>query len=115
MSSLFIVLGGVFIVIPIVKKNQGKKLIKNGLKLSATITSVTINSSYQINGRSPYVINASFMYQDLMYEARSNNIWYDASFIVNNFNIHELPIYIEYNNPKKYYLDTSDLEKYVGK
>ena len=115
MSSLFILLGGLLIVIPIIKKKNGLKLIDNGIKLNATISSVAINSGYQVNGKSPYVINVSFIYQDLMYEAKSNNIWYDAEYIINNYNIKELPIYIEINNPKKYYLDTSELEKYVGK
>lgn len=114
-SGLFIVLGGILIVVPIIKKNQGSNLIKNGIKLTATITSVTMNNNYQVNGKSPYIINASFIYQDLMYEAKSKNIWYNAEFIINNYNIKELPVYIEINNPKKYYLDTTELEKYGGK
>lgn len=115
MSSLFIILGSFLLILPIMKKNQNKKLLKNGIRLVATINSVIIDNRYQVNGKSPYVIYASFIYHDLVYEAKSNNIWYNAEFIVNNYNIKELPIYIEVNNPKKYYLDTSELEKYVGK
>ena len=115
MSGLFIILGGVLSINPIIQTQKGNKLMKNGIKLTATISSVLLNNRYQVNGRSPYIINVSFMYQDLLYEARSKNIWYDVELIIKNNNIKELPIYIEINNPKKYYLDTSEFEKYIGK
>ena len=115
LSSLFIILGIVLIIVPILNQIKGKKLISTGLRLNATINSVDLNTRYQINGRSPYIIRASFTYNNIIYETKSNNIWYEVGVIIDNKGIKELPVYINTNNPKKNYLDTKELEQYVGK
>lgn len=114
-SGICVGIGILLIIIPFLKEKKGNKLIKTGVKLTATITNVFLNSSYQVNGRSPYVINASFIYEGLVYETKSNNLWYDAGFIIDSKGIKELPVYIEPGNPKKNYLDTRELEQYIGK
>ena len=115
MSSLFIILGIILIIIPYIKKKKGLNLRYTGIKLMATITSVSLNKSYNINGKSPYVIYANYIYNDLVYEAKSNNIWYEVEYILNTYQIKELPIFINPTNPKKYYLDINEIEEHLGK
>lgn len=114
-SGICVGIGILLIVIPFLKEKKGNKLINTGVKLTATITNVSLNTSYQVNGKSPYVINASFIYEGLVYETKSNNLWYEVGFIIDSKGIKELPVYIEPGNPKKNYLDTRELEQYVGK
>lgn len=113
---IFMILIGVIILIIPIKLNRNKnKLLTEGLMLSATITSVDYNPYININGRHPYIIRASFIYNGLTYETKSENIWNNPQYIIDNYNIRELPVYINPNKPTSNILDINELKNKLGK
>lgn len=110
---IFVIVGIVIIIKKISKSTNGKKLMETGIKVMANISDVSLNTGYVVNGRSPYVVRVGFIYQDIMYEAKTENLWFDVPNILNTFFIKSLPVYFEQENPKNNYVDTSELEKYV--
>ena len=122
LQIIFLSIGGLLLFLSVILtilsiKGSGtkKRLLTSGLMLSATITSVDYNTYIDINGRHPYIIRANFIYNGLTYETKSENIWNDPQFIMNNYNIRELPVYIDSNNPKTNYLDISEIKNKLGK
>ena len=122
LQIIFLSIGGLLIVISIILlissiRGSGtkKKLLTSGLMLNATISSVDCNTYIDINGRHPYIIRANFIYNGLTYETKSENMWNDPQFILNNYNIRELPVYIDSTNPKTNYLDISEIKNKLGK
>ena len=114
-SIVFILLGGIFIIIPFRKNKQAIYLKKNGIQLEASIQDVVLNQSYTVNNQHPYIILASFLYEDKVYTAKSKNLWFDVNFVLKNFSIKKLPVYIDSKDPSKNYLDTLELNKYIEK
>jgi hypothetical protein len=92
---------------------NGKKieyLRKNGMPIKAKFQNVGINDALRVNGRSPYQIYAQWQNPSTseIHLFNSENIWFDPTDHINN---DELTVFIEKNNPAKYYVDISFLPK----
>ena len=82
-----------------------------GRKTSLPVNQVIIDSSFKVNGRSPYVIVCQFhdAVSNKMYEFKSDYIWYNPEdFLKDRTGI---DIYVDPNNLTYYYMDTSFLPK----
>lgn len=94
-------------------KMSGKKtLLENGQRINANLQEVTVNYSYSVNNRHPYLIICQG--QDMNGEIRtfkSENLWDNPEPIIQQKNITTFPVYIDINNPKKYYLSLEDIEE----
>lgn len=93
-----------------IKGKKNTQLKNTGLKVLATYQGVKLNESFKVNGRSPYKIHAQWVNPSTSNEHlfKSANIWFDPSeFIQGN----EITVYIEQDNPKKYYVDITFLPK----
>lgn len=108
-------LGGAFFLKEVKKYLKQRKLLADGQYIMARIDSVKYNRSYSLNGRHPYNIICNFHddYKDLTYIYKSDNIWFDPAEIISSRGIEEIKVYIDRNNPKHYYVDTSVLEDKV--
>lgn len=114
-TSIFMIsIGLIILIIALKVSTNRRKLLNSGLMLNATIISVNYNQYININGKHPYTIIASFIYNGETYETKSENLWFDAKNIIDNYNIRELPVYIDTNNPKLNILDTSMIKDKLG-
>ena len=113
-GGLLILIGSILILIVIKTNIKYKKLLQDGFRINATITDVVCNKMININGKHPYIIRASFKYNDLLYEVKSTYLWFNAEDVINTYGIKEIPVCINQNNPKEYVLDVSELKQRIG-
>lgn len=90
------------------RKNEFLK--KSGVPIQTKLQSVEINTSLSVNGVHPFVVltqwhNPSTSEQHIF---RSDNLWFDPSDYIKS---ERITVFIEENNPKKYYVDLSFLPK----
>jgi hypothetical protein len=92
------------------KKNAW--LLENGRRIMAEITSVGLNTSVQMNGRSPYRINCQWLdpSRNEMHVFHSGNIWFNPTEFLSE---KTLLVWIDPDNPHRYTVDTSFLPKEV--
>jgi hypothetical protein len=96
----------------IIVKNTGtKELMETGRKIQADFISVDVNTSIAINGRNPYIIHSQWMdsLENKVYSFKSKSIWFDPKPFLANRN--KIDVYIDQNNPKKYFMDIFFLPK----
>ena len=109
MGLLFSIIG----IIPMYlskRKNKKEEWLKlNGKKIQAKLVGVTQNNFYQVNGRSPYVINAQFFDDpsNKIHNFKSEDIWFDPTQFIQNKET--VDVIIERGNFEKYFVDVSFL------
>ena len=96
------------------QKNANKRkefLLRNGQKITANVTAVTINRNLTVNGRNPFRITCQRheSSNNTVHTFESENIWFDPSSFAPQGK--EVTVYVDYTNPKKYYVDISFLPK----
>jgi len=92
------------------KENKIQSLKDTGTRIVTEIQSVSLNTSYKVNGRSPFVIYSQWKNPATseIHVFKSDNIWFDPTDYIKK---EEITVLIERNNPKKYYTDLSFLPK----
>lgn len=120
---LFVVLGGIFglvgvgmITSQVIKKTKRKKVMAFNNIIQANITSFDINNNVTVNGRHPYILIATVMspYDGLIYTFKSDSIWNDMTPLFQNYNITTVPVYVNPQNYKEYYVDIDSFNRYFG-
>lgn len=115
---VFPVMGLIFTIIGSVGlfKNTDKlsKLKETGELLYADYEEVDINKHYSVNGVHPYNIICNLKEPDgTIRKVKSVSLWTDPSDIIMDKNITRFPVYVNSKNRKKYYMDITDVEKYL--
>jgi Protein of unknown function (DUF3592) len=89
-------------------KNESLK--ENGVPIETEFQSVDINTTVSINGRYPFIVLTRWQNPSTseLHIFQSNNLWFDPSDYIKSKRI---TVFIESNNPKKYYVDLSFLPK----
>lgn len=107
MAGVFIIVGGVFIMININSSRRRKNLMENGDVFTGIITDVKMNLSVRINNRHPYKAECEVTdpYTNERYLYSSENIMNDISGFVGS----EVTVYVDKNNKGKYYVDINEL------
>ena len=126
-AIIFMLIGGGAILVAIItaiinaiisskKKYKKQYLMQNGTRVSANIDSVDYNYSYSVNGKHPYKIKCSYKdpYTNKLYIFESKNIWFDVQSVINSGSISEVDVYMDKNDPTKYYMDIESLKKYIA-
>lgn len=111
MGGGFAVLGGVFLIIVIAKKNKIKNLKLNGEALTGTIVNITQNMAVRINGRHPFKAECEVKnpFDGETYLYSSENINSDISQFIGS----QVTVYVDKNKKSKYYVDMDELfDKY---
>lgn len=111
---IFILTGLIILTINIVKSSKKKKLLYTGLMVMGDIRDIRYNNMVNILGRHQYVICASFIYNNLVYESKSEELWFDVEYILKTYDIKQVPIYIDINNPKNNIMDVSEIKSKLG-
>ena len=110
MGTVFSAIPGLFLLVTLRKRKLKRWLEQFGQRVGAQVTGVTLNSSYSVNGRNPYVINAQWQNPatGLVHTFCSDNIWFDPSQFLTEKNIQVL---VDLKDPEKYVIDLSFLPK----
>ncbi len=110
-SFIFILVGGIPLIVLIKNSKKEKKLIEHGKKIYANFVEVKINSMYRVNNKSPYNIICQWNNPNdgKIYIFKSKNIWFNPQKIIEEKNIKMFPVYIDENNIKKYAMDTDEV------
>lgn len=94
------------------KASGKKKMLETGDKIYADFKEVTINYSYSVNNRHPYIIicTGKDNVTGKVRTFKSENLWDDPEYIIKERNITTFPVYIDVTNRKKYYLSLEEFE-----
>ncbi len=111
-GSIFFSIGLGFIIVPRLKERKRNNLRRVGRPIPARITDVSINQSYRVNGRHPFVIYAQWFDPKTASVRlfRSDNFWYDPKPYLNQ---EEVTVFIDKNINSRYWMDTSFLPKQI--
>jgi len=107
------ILGTSMIIVNIKRKRRKSKLLENGDYINAEIEEVIYDTSYSVNRISPHVIVCKWENpaDGNTYVFKSENIWYDPEPIIEEKNIITLPVYINRDNLKKYFVSLENIEE----
>ena len=107
MGLLFLVIGSSGLIVNKKKNSLEKRLKISGTAIYATYVETIMNTSFQVNGRSPYNIICEWNNpaDNQKYIFKSKNIWYNPENTIAERNIQQFPVYIDPNNMKKYAVD----------
>ncbi len=110
-GSVIFVIGFIFAVMKLRKKDLEKKLLESGRRIDATVEEIEFNTSYSVYHKNPYVINCKWADSatDETYLIRSESIWYDPKPIIESEKLTTVPVYMDMNNPKEYYVSVGEL------
>lgn len=114
-GAVFTIISSVFIVKKVRTGGKSKKLKKAGLLLEADITNITLNESYSVNRKHPYIIECSGVINGLVHNFKSENIWFDAPMIYNNLGVKKIFVYVNPEKVTEYYVDVKNYERFLGK
>lgn len=110
MGAVFALVGTLPLIIMYLRSKSGQRLLREGMPVKARFSEVILNTTININGRSPFQIVAQ-MHDTAANTVKlyySHNIAFDPSpFIDQEF----VTVYVDKKNPDKYYMDISFLPK----
>jgi hypothetical protein len=112
LGGIAFVFGMLMIIHDIKAKNTKLELLKNGEYINAEIEEVIYNTSVTFNRISPFFITCKWKNPDdgNIYLFKSENIWYNPEDTIKQRNITTLPVYINRENLKKYFVSLENLE-----
>lgn len=107
---VFVDIALVFMVMGLVGARRKDHLLAQGVPIDTEFQSVQLNSSLKVGSRSPYRIFTQWQNPSTgeIHVFESENLWFDPTDYVDGKRIR---VYIEQNNPRKYYVDVSFLPK----
>jgi hypothetical protein len=108
LGSIFGIIGLSFLIYPKLKQKRKSHLLRTGRPVPARITEVSLNQSYKVNGRHPFVIHAQWLDPKTASVKlfRSDNFWYDPQPYLHQ---EEVTVFIDKDNQNRYWMDTSFL------
>lgn len=109
MGVIFSCVGIIPTIVGIRKSSLQKKLIAEGRFIYAKVESITQNTSYRVNGRSPYVVYCTYQdeYRGVMYRFKSGNIWENPEYFLQPGS--DIRIYVNGEDYSKYYVDVESM------
>lgn len=115
-GAIFAIIGSVLVGSSILKKSKKNKVLKYNTIIQANINSFDLNTSLVVNGRHPYVLRASAIspYDGLIYNFESDSIMTDLTPVFEAYKITKVPVYVNPQNYKEYYIDIDSFKIYIG-
>lgn len=116
MGIIFMLIGGGCITAAILKDKKKKKVLAYNYVIQANIVGFNIDTSVAINGRNPYRLEANYVNPNdgKIYSYRSEEIWVDLTPILSQMQLTTVPVYVNPNNFAEYYMDITNLTKFIG-
>ena len=108
---IFLIIGISGLIVKKKKSNLEKRLKMSGTTIYATYVETIMNTSYRVNGRSPYNVICEWNNpaDNQKYIFKSKDIWYNPANTIAERNIQQFPVYVDPNNMKKYAVDIDSL------
>lgn len=105
MGTVFFLVGFIPLTCSFTGKARKKKLLSSGHFLDATVEQITLNTSYRVNGQSPYVLYCTYHddYKDITYRFKSENLWTNPESLFPTGSI--VRVYVNPTDYSKYYVD----------
>ena len=110
LGTIFLLIGGGIFLAPKLKNRKNEYLKEQGSPIESEFQSVAFNTTVSVNGRNPFQIITQWKNPSTseIQIFKSDNLWYDPTEHIQNKRIR---VFIDRNNPKKYYVDLSFLPK----
>jgi len=112
LCAVFFLIGATLLFVRVRKKLIIRDLIRMNYVVQADFEEVVHNTSYKVNGRSPYIIYCKWVDRDAntTYLLKSVNLWYNPKIIIKEKGITTFPVYLNPANPKQHYISTDEIE-----
>ena len=110
LGTIFLLIGGGIFLAPKLKNRKNEYLKEQGSPIESEFQSVAFNTTVSVNGRNPFQVITQWKNPSTseIQIFKSDNLWYDPTEHIQNKRIR---VFIDRNNPKKYYVDLSFLPK----
>jgi hypothetical protein len=110
LGGLFFLIGIAITVLPMVKGRRDENLKHQGIPIETEFQSVERNTAYSVNGRHPFRILTQWQNPATseVHVFHSDNLWFDPT---NYIKSKRITVFVERNNPKRYFVDLSFLPK----
>lgn len=110
LGGVFFLIGSGIILASLLKSRKDEFLRKNGMPLETEYQSVEQNTALSVNGRHPFRVLTQWQNPSTseLHIFKSNNLWFDPSSYIKS---KKITVFIEKNNPKKYFVDLSFLPR----
>jgi len=111
----FAIIAGIILFIQLRKSSIARNLLRNGVKIDADYVETILNTGYEVNGMSPYKIICKWKNPNtgIGYKFKSNNIWDNPQYAIEYNKITKIPVYIDPENPEKYYVDVKEIQEKI--
>ena len=105
-GGIFLLIGGTLLGISRFKSGRENYLKQNGARIETEFMGVEINKRIEVNGRNPFRVLTQWQNPATgeLVTFKSNDLWFDPS---NHIQGRKITVFMERNNPKKYYVDLS--------
>lgn len=110
LGTVFLLVGGSMIVWIAAKQRRDEYLRSSGKPIETEFQAVDLNRAFNVNGRHPFRVTTQWLNPatNEVHLFHSNNLWFDPTQYLSGKRI---IVYIEPNNPKRYYMDVSFLPR----
>lgn len=110
LGGVFFLIGSGIILAGSLKSRKDEFLRKNGMPIETEYQSVEQNTALTVNGRHPFRVLTQWQNPSTseLHIFESNNLWFDPSSYIKS---RKITVFIEKNNPKKYFVDLSFLPR----
>jgi hypothetical protein len=110
LGGVFFLIGAAIILIPMLQGRRDEYLKQQGTRIETEFQSVELNRSLSVNGRNPFRVLTQWQNPATseVHVFASNNLWFDPTSYIKS---KKITVFIETNNPKKYYVDLSFLPR----
>lgn len=110
LGALFFAIGAGLSLVGALKARRTEYLKKHGTPIETEFQSVVLNQALSVNGRHPFRVLTQWLNPSTskVHVFESNDLWFDPSDYITDKRIR---VFIDRNNPKRYYVDLSFLPK----
>ena len=110
LGGIFLLIGVGFFLAPKLKSRKNEYLKEQGSPIESEFQSVACNTAVSVNGRNPFQVITQWKNPSTsqIHIFKSDNLWYDPTDYIKN---NRIRVFMDRNNPKKYYVDLSFLPK----
>ncbi|MBD2105499.1 DUF3592 domain-containing protein [Nodosilinea sp. FACHB-13] len=110
LGSIFSTVGTGLLVVPMVKEREEKYLRQQGTPIETKFKNIDVDTTVSVNGNHPFRIMTQWQNPSTteIHVFKSSCLWYDPSEFMTG---DPITVFIERENPKKYFVDLSFLPK----
>lgn len=110
MSGVFFLIGAGIILVSMLNEQREEYLKEQGVRIETELQSVELHKAFSVNGRYPFRVVTQWQNPSTskVHVFHSDDLWYDPT---NYIKSKRITVFIEKNNPKKYFVDLSFLPK----